>query len=217
MNSPTAIIAEDEPLQRLEVRQALHRHWPQLQISAEVGDGVEAIQALERYAPTIAFLDIQMPGASGLEVARHASGKSHVVFITAYDQYALQAFERGAIDYILKPIDSQRMAVTVARLQRGLLERPADLGSLIELLKRGGTLVTTLTEPSKEKASQAGVRAMRYTVEADGDELAEIANLVAAGTIKPHVEKTYPLDEASRALTAVEKTHPTGKIVIIVS
>ncbi|HEX3837603.1 MAG TPA: LytTR family DNA-binding domain-containing protein [Steroidobacteraceae bacterium] len=139
MNPLTAIIAEDEPLQRLEVRQSLNRHWPQLQISAEVGDGVEAIRALERYAPTIAFLDIQMPGASGLEVARHASGKSHVVFITAYDQYALQAFEHGAIDYILKPIDSQRMAVTVARLQRGSLERPADLGSLIELLKRGGS------------------------------------------------------------------------------
>jgi DNA-binding LytR/AlgR family response regulator len=139
MNSPTAIVAEDEPLQRLEVCQALHRHWPQLQISAEVGDGIQAIQALERLAPTIAFLDIQMPGASGLEVARHASGKSHVVFITAYDRYALQAFEQGAIDYILKPVDSQRMGVTVARLQGRLQERPADLGNLIELLQNGGS------------------------------------------------------------------------------
>jgi DNA-binding LytR/AlgR family response regulator len=138
MNAPTAIVAEDEPLQRLEVCQALNRHWPQLTISAEVGDGIQAIQALERYAPTIAFLDIQMPGASGLEVARHAGGKTHVVFITAYDQYALQAFEQGAIDYILKPVDGQRMGVTVARLQGRLQERPADLGNLIELLQNGG-------------------------------------------------------------------------------
>lgn len=86
-----------------------------------------------------------------------------------------------------------------------------------KLLKRGGTLVTTLSEPSKEKASQAGVRAMRYTVEADGNELAEIASLVVAGAIKPHVEKTYPLDRAAQALNAVEKGHPVGKIVLTVN
>jgi NADPH:quinone reductase-like Zn-dependent oxidoreductase len=86
-----------------------------------------------------------------------------------------------------------------------------------KLLKRGGTLVTTLTEPSQEKASQSGVRALRYTVEADGSELAEIASLVTAGKVKPHVEKTYPLDEASQALADLEKNHPAGKIVLTIT
>jgi NADPH:quinone reductase-like Zn-dependent oxidoreductase len=86
-----------------------------------------------------------------------------------------------------------------------------------KLLKRGGTLVSTLTDPSQEKARELGVRALRYTVEADGRELAEIADLVTAGKVKPHVEKTYPLEEASQALTAVEREHPVGKVVLIVN
>jgi NADPH:quinone reductase-like Zn-dependent oxidoreductase len=86
-----------------------------------------------------------------------------------------------------------------------------------KLLKRGGTLVSTLTEPSKEKAQEHGVRALRYTVEADGQELAQIAELVTARKVKPHVENTYPLEEASRALIAVERDHPIGKVVLIVS
>ena len=86
-----------------------------------------------------------------------------------------------------------------------------------KLLRRGGTLVSTLTEPSQEKAKELGVRALRYTVEADGRELAEIADLVAAGKVKPHVEKTYPLEEAARAQIAVEREHPVGKVVLIVS
>jgi NADPH:quinone reductase-like Zn-dependent oxidoreductase len=86
-----------------------------------------------------------------------------------------------------------------------------------KLLKRGGTLVSTLTDPSQEKARELDVRALRYTVEADGRELAEIADLVTAGKVKPHVEKTYPLEEASQALTAVEREHPVGKVVLIVN
>jgi NADPH:quinone reductase-like Zn-dependent oxidoreductase len=85
-----------------------------------------------------------------------------------------------------------------------------------KLLKRGGTLVSTLTDPSQEKAKEFGVRALRYTVEADGDELAQIAALVATGKVKPHVSKTYPLQDASQALTAVERGHSVGKIVLIV-
>jgi NADPH:quinone reductase-like Zn-dependent oxidoreductase len=86
-----------------------------------------------------------------------------------------------------------------------------------QLLKRGGILVSTLTDPSQEKAKELGLRALRYTVEADGNELAEIANLVAAGRVRPHVEKTYPLAKASEALTAVEQGHSIGKIVLIVN
>ena len=84
------------------------------------------------------------------------------------------------------------------------------------LLKRGGVLVSTLTEPSRERARELGVRAMRYTVEADGKELAEIADLVKVGSVKPHVEKTYPLQAASRALTELETNHPLGKVVLVV-
>jgi DNA-binding LytR/AlgR family response regulator len=135
MNAPSAMIAEDEPLLRTEIRVALQTLWPQLHIAAEVGDGVEAIQAIDRLAPDILFLDIQMPGASGIDVARYASGKAHVVFITAFDAFALQAFEQGALDYILKPITTDRMKLTVERLQQRLREPPADLSGLTDLLK----------------------------------------------------------------------------------
>jgi DNA-binding LytR/AlgR family response regulator len=135
VSSPTAIIAEDEPLLRTEIRQTLLGLWPALQICEEVGDGLQAVQALERWAPNVLFLDIQMPGLSGIEVARRASGKAHVVFITAYDRYALEAFEQGALDYILKPIDTGRMKLTITRLQQRLREPPADLSGLAELLK----------------------------------------------------------------------------------
>jgi len=135
MNAPSAMIAEDEPLLRAEIRDALQTLWPQLRIAAEVGDGVEAIQAMDRLAPDILFLDIQMPGASGIDVARYASGKAHVVFITAFDAYALQAFEQGALDYILKPVTTDRMKLTVERLQQRLREPPADLRGLTDLLK----------------------------------------------------------------------------------
>jgi len=137
MNSPSAIIAEDEPLLRAEIREALHALWPELHISAEVGDGIQAVAALERHAPNIAFLDIQMPGDSGLDVAQHASGRVHVVFVTAFDEYAVAAFERGALDYIVKPVTAERLRVTVARLQQRLREPPADLGNLLAMMKAG--------------------------------------------------------------------------------
>jgi DNA-binding LytR/AlgR family response regulator len=132
---PTAIIAEDEPLLRTEIRETLSAVWPELQVSAEAADGLQAIEAFDRYGPNILFLDIQMPGATGIDIARHASGKAHVVFITAYDAYALSAFEQGAIDYILKPISAERLKVTTDRLRERLREPPADLRGLVELLK----------------------------------------------------------------------------------
>jgi len=133
--NPTAIIAEDEPLLRAELRGTLQKLWPELSISAEAADGLEAIRAFDSQGPNVLFLDIQMPGATGIEVARHASGKAHVVFITAYDAYALAAFEQGAIDYILKPISEERIKLTIDRLRDRLREPPADLRGLAELLK----------------------------------------------------------------------------------
>jgi DNA-binding LytR/AlgR family response regulator len=94
MSRPTAVIAEDEPLLRGELKDALAALWPELEILAEAGDGVQAIRALGTYEPDVIFLDIQMPGMTGLDVARVASGRCHVVFVTAYDQYAVAAFEQ---------------------------------------------------------------------------------------------------------------------------
>ena len=135
MKALTAVIAEDEPLLRQEIRNTLAEVWPELTLCAEAADGLQAIEALETFKPEILFLDIQMPGRNGLEVARHASGKAHVVFITAYDAYAVQAFEEGALDYVLKPISVERMKLTVERLKGRLLEPPADLSNLADLLK----------------------------------------------------------------------------------
>jgi DNA-binding LytR/AlgR family response regulator len=134
MKAPTAVIAEDEPLLRGEIRETLSVLWPALVIVAEAADGLQAKQALDRYAPDIVFLDIQMPGMSGLEVAQHASGRTHVVFITAFDEHAVAAFEQGALDYVLKPITTERMQLTVRRLQERLSQPPADLRGLAELL-----------------------------------------------------------------------------------
>jgi DNA-binding LytR/AlgR family response regulator len=130
------VIAEDEPLLRSEIRESLQALWPELTIRADVGDGLQAIEAIDRFAPNVVFLDIEMPGLSGLDVAQHASGKSHVVFITAFDEYAVAAFERGALDYLLKPISAERMKLTVTRLQERLREPPADLQGLATLLHR---------------------------------------------------------------------------------
>lgn len=148
MNAPpdparaaTALIADDEDLPRGELRRLLARAWPQLQIVAEVEDGPAAIEALQALAPQIAFLDIRMPGHSGLDVARAASGRCHVVFTTAYDQHALAAFDAGAADYLLKPVQAERLAQTVARLQQRLAQAqaPARLeGWLDPLAERAG-------------------------------------------------------------------------------
>jgi DNA-binding LytR/AlgR family response regulator len=135
MTQPGAVIAEDEPLVRREVRDALGQLWPELHILAEVGDGLEALAALESFHPDVFFLDIQMPGLNGLEVAQRLNGRAHVVFITAFDQYAVSAFDQGALDYLLKPISLPRMQVAIERLRSRLSKPPADLHRIAELLK----------------------------------------------------------------------------------
>ena len=115
--APRALIAEDEDLPRAELRRMLALAWPQLEVVAECEDGPAAMEALEALKPDIAFLDIRMPGRSGLDVARAASGRCHIVFTTAYDSHAVAAFEAGAVDYLLKPLSTQRLNQAVARLQ----------------------------------------------------------------------------------------------------
>lgn len=130
-----AVIAEDEPLVRGEIRMMLRDLWPELDIVCEASDGPEAVAALERHAPEVFFLDIQMPGLSGLEVAQRVGGRAHVVFISAYDQHAVAAFEQGALDYVLKPVSLARLRLTVERLRTRLHSAPADLSQLAQLLK----------------------------------------------------------------------------------
>jgi DNA-binding LytR/AlgR family response regulator len=122
----TALIADDEAPMRDLLRARLQAVWPQLQIVAEAANGVEAVELGERLRPDIAFLDIRMPGLSGIEAARRLYDRSHIVFATAYDQYALDAFEHGALDYLLKPVSAERLATTCARLQARLKARAAD-------------------------------------------------------------------------------------------
>jgi len=128
---PTAIVAEDEPILRTQLEGKLKRLWPELEIIASVGDGAAALEALEDRTPDFMFLDIQMPEMTGVEVARHVAGRAHVVFVTAYDQYAIQAFETGAVDYILKPATDERLAVTVERLKAKLATPPVDLNAVL--------------------------------------------------------------------------------------
>jgi DNA-binding LytR/AlgR family response regulator len=128
---PTALIAEDEPLMRERLKEKLATVWPELEIVAEAADGDEALALFDVHRPQIAFLDIRMPGRSGLDVAAGIGADAHVVFITAYDQYAVKAFEAGAVDYLLKPVEEDRLAQTVERVRKALANRPADLSALV--------------------------------------------------------------------------------------
>jgi DNA-binding LytR/AlgR family response regulator len=126
-SAPTAVLAEDEPLLADELADMLHALWPQLRIVARVNDGVAALNAIETHQPDVAFLDIHMPLLTGIEAARQIAGRCHVAFITSYDEHALEAFEAGAMDYVLKPPTPARLAATIQRLKARLQQPPVDL------------------------------------------------------------------------------------------
>jgi DNA-binding LytR/AlgR family response regulator len=135
MTRPVALIAEDEAPQRRELVGLLAEVWPELDIQTECADGLSAIEALRTGSPDVVFLDIRMPGVSGLEVARHVGPASQIVFITAYAEHAVQAFQTGAVDYLLKPVARERLQLTVDRL-RGRLSSAArpDVEQVLRLL-----------------------------------------------------------------------------------
>jgi DNA-binding LytR/AlgR family response regulator len=134
----TALIADDEPLLRERLRMLLARCWPALQVVAEARNGREAVELFDQFAPQVVFLDVHMPGLSGIEAARSVARRAQVVFVTAYEQYAVQAFEQGAIDYLVKPFDEARLADTVRRLQQRLAQpaagAPAGLETVLDAL-----------------------------------------------------------------------------------
>ena len=135
----TAIIAEDEPILRAQLKAKLGKLWPELKILADVGDGEAALEAIAEHHPSLAFLDIQMPEMTGVEVAKSLASnralKCHIVFVTAFDQYAVEAFDTGAIDYVLKPYSDERLQAAVGRLKERLGAVPAQPQNLDALMQ----------------------------------------------------------------------------------
>ncbi|MGE0356943.1 MAG: LytR/AlgR family response regulator transcription factor [Burkholderiales bacterium] len=131
---PTAVIADDEPLLRAQLRSRLARLWPELAIVHEMENGRGIEEVIAEHAPGLFFLDIHMPGVNGLEAARTVGKRAHVVFVTAFDQYAVEAFEQGAIDYVLKPFNEERLANTVDRLKERLAGTPPPVDDLVDRL-----------------------------------------------------------------------------------
>jgi DNA-binding LytR/AlgR family response regulator len=133
---PTALIADDEPLLRKALARQLASAWPELEVVAQARNGREAVELFEARHPDICFLDVHMPGLSGVEAARYIGRGAQLVFVTAFDQYAVQAFEQGAIDYLVKPVEAARLVDTVARLKDRLMQAQPrrDTEALIEQL-----------------------------------------------------------------------------------
>jgi DNA-binding LytR/AlgR family response regulator len=156
----TAILADDEELVRDLLKARLAQTWPELEIVAQASDGQEAIEMVAQFAPTFAFLDIRMPEKTGLQVAQIISERCHVVFLTAFDEYAVEAFERGAIDYMLKPVTIDRLQTTVERLKKRMAEQPVDLSALFAQIEaqRGmpATPITKLNDQSTKKLESIG-------------------------------------------------------------
>ena len=180
---PSAVVAEDEALLRRALVDALAQAWPDLDIAAQCEDGASAVEAIAALQPDVAFLDIRMPGLTGLDVAAAAtesSPRTRIVFTTAYDQYAVDAFERGAVDYLLKPVGGERLAATVQRLKARMSEAapvdPKELDGLRALLGRLGaglprdasrTPLTWITASSGRDTKLIGIGDVLYFRAAD--------------------------------------------------
>ena len=134
MSRPQAVIAEDEEPQRRKLVDLLGELWPDLEIVAQCEDGLSALESITSLRPAVAFLDIRMPGLTGLEIARAADPSTHIVFTTAYDEYAVSAFDEGAVDYLLKPIKRERLEQTVARVKDRAGSTPVGAPSLTAIL-----------------------------------------------------------------------------------
>lgn len=148
------LIADDEPAPLEQLAEALAAAWPEADIVAQARHGADAWDQWLAHEPEVCFLDIRMPGLSGIDVARRIAGRSAVVFVTAYGDHALQAFEAGAVDYLVKPLDPARLAQTVARL-RERLQRPAPAPQALQQLLE--QLASQQRRPAWPESLQAGV------------------------------------------------------------
>ena len=134
--APTAVVADDERLMRDQVVARLKEAWPELVIVGEAANGREAVAMVQSLEPDIVFLDISMPEMNGIEAAQALAGQAHVVFVTAHDEYAISAFEHGAVDYLLKPAEPERVALTCERLRARLQQKPDPMGDLLAQLSK---------------------------------------------------------------------------------
>ena len=157
--APRALIADDEPHLAGYLRERLAVVWPELDIVGVAGDGPEALRLIDEHDPDVLFLDIRMPGLTGLEVARRAAAGVHVVFVTAYDEYAVPAFEREAIDYVLKPVSDERLRETVRRLRERIRNAAPSAGLAAALETLGRMLPARLGLASATGERLAWVRA----------------------------------------------------------
>jgi DNA-binding LytR/AlgR family response regulator len=153
---PTALIADDEPLLREALARLLANAWPELEIAACARNGREAVELFEAKQPDICFLDVHMPGLSGVQAAHQIGRRAHLVFVTAFDQYAVQAFAQGALDYLVKPVEPARLADTVARLQERLRTAQPALNT--------ETLLQQLAAKLKQDLAPLPLRWIRATV-----------------------------------------------------
>ena len=156
LQRPTALIADDEPLLRDALERMLAQAWPALNVVAQARNGREAVDVFEALRPDVCFLDVHMPGMTGVEAARHVGRRAHLVFITAYDQYAVQAFAQGVLDYLVKPVEPARLAETVARLQERLRAAEPALNT--------DALIQQLAAQLQQKAAPASLRWIRASV-----------------------------------------------------
>jgi len=157
MSRLTALIADDEEAPRAQLRAALRRCWPELEIVAEAVNGVDAWDAFLEHEPAVCLLDIRMPGLSGIEVAERIAGRAQVVFVTAFGDHALAAFDAGAVDYVLKPVDDERLAQAITRLRQRLDQRatpPLPDAALQGLLAR---LAAQVQRPAPVDVIQASL------------------------------------------------------------
>jgi DNA-binding LytR/AlgR family response regulator len=154
---PTALIADDEPLLRDALERMLTQAWPELTIVARARNGREAIELFEAQHPDICFLDVQMPGKTGVEAARQIGRRAHLVFVTAYDEYAVQAFSQGVLDYLVKPVEPARLADTVSRLQERLRAAQPALNTESLLQQLAASLQQRNAAPSALRWVRASV------------------------------------------------------------
>jgi DNA-binding LytR/AlgR family response regulator len=159
----SALIADDEPHLASYLREQLAALWPELEVIAFARNGVDAAQQIAALQPDLAFLDIKMPGLSGIEVAQGIEGRTRVVFVTAYDEFAVQAFEHEAVDYVLKPVKAERLVKTIERIRRALASPAGDEQQLAAVLQR------------LLPAAAAGAPRLRYVRASQGELMHQVA------------------------------------------
>jgi DNA-binding LytR/AlgR family response regulator len=215
------LIAEDEPLLRESLEQQLSLVWPELAVVALARNGREAIDQFDAHHPDVCFLDVHMPGVTGVEAARHIGSRAHLVFVTAYDQYAVQAFAQGVLDYLVKPVDAARLSQTVARLQERLRTAMSAVNTEVLLQQLAATL--------ERQSASAPLRWIRASVgqtvtlipvqDIDFLRAEEKYTVVAwheAGTLREAVIRT-PLKELAAQLDATQFAQVHRSVIVNLS